>query len=350
MKNLRILVLLLVVVGGLVGYFYWQDAQKNKLPADREFAVEDEDDIEKIFLADKMGRDIELTRNGDHWLVNGKYPVMQAKIDLLLNTLENLTVDMPVPNSARENAIKELAVKHIKVELFEDEDGKPVKTYFVGTPARDHYGNYMLMMVDGKNAEQPYVVKYPGFIGDLQVRFIMDEKDWRDTKIFDYALDDIKEVQVEYPSYPTESFKIEVLGADEFKVSSVQPLENDVLADKPLYTPGVIKYLNSFQKLNAEAYENEFAYKDSILQQTDPMAIIQVTDKKGATSKLTLYPMAANRRTKLQFDTKGNEIATDPDRYYGVFNNGQDFGLIQNFVFGKILRRRVEFYDSKALK
>lgn len=350
MKKTLILALVLVVLGGVAAYIYWQDSQKDKLPNDQAFSIGNADNIEKIFLADKMNHEITLTRDGDGWLVNEQYPVMQAKIELLLQSLEQFQVDLPVSAAARENVIKELAVQHIKVELYQDKDGEPSKVYYVGTPARGNYGNYMLMVVDGKNAKQPYVVRIPGFIGDLQVRFIMEEKDWRDTKVFNYALDDIKQVQVRYPDYPQESFKIDVLGPESFEIGPVQPLDNDLLAGKPLYTPGVIKYLNSFKNLNAEAFENDFIYKDSILQYGSPMVVIEVTDKQGETSKLTLYPMAANRRTKMQFDAQGNEIQVDPDRYYGVFNNGQDFGLIQNFVFGKILRRRVEFYDVEALK
>ncbi|HXH17452.1 MAG TPA: hypothetical protein VNJ07_00085, partial [Chitinophagales bacterium] len=59
--------------------------------------------------------------------------------------------------------------------------------------------------------------------------------------------------------------------------------------------------------------------------------------------QMVVYHMPLNRRSKLQYDAQGNRLPYDLDRYYAVINNGNDFVIIQDFVFGKIFRKYSDF-------
>lgn len=336
---LAIIALLLVVIG----IFVWQDQQKKKVPKDKDFAVDDRSEIHKIFLADKNERTITLTRNEDGWIVNGKHPVMPAKIDLILNTLEALRVEMPTPKPAWNNVIKDLAVKSTKVELFHKNEADPFKSFYIGGAVRNDFGNYMLMILNGKSAETPYIVSEPGFIGDLGVRFLLNEKDWRDTKVFNHTEDEISQITVDYEHHPEWSFVLKVNGENDYQLTG---LDGQYTAqDKDLYLPGVTKYLSKFTKLNIEAFENDFVYKDSV-SAGEPLVTITLVDKDKRASELVLLPMGANRRTKMQFDEYGNEMEFDSDRFYCLINDRNDFGIAQQYVFGKILIRRSDLYKK----
>ena len=47
--------------------------------------------------------------------------------------------------------------------------------------------------------------------------------------------------------------------------------------------------------------------------------------------------MGVNKRSKTQFDDRGQRVKYDVDRLFALMNNGKDFVIIQYYVFGKIL-------------
>jgi hypothetical protein len=194
--------------------------------------------------------------------------------------------------------------------------------------------------VNGNIAKRPYVVYIPGFNGNVVPRYFLDEKDWRDLNIFDFKMDDIKEVAVNWLQQPENSFTFIRAARDSFYMA-----EN--AANEPLFKTGVNKFLNSFTFLNAEALENENPLKDSVLLQ-QPFLDIKVTPMKGDAVTIHFYHMAISQRSKTQFDEYGNEIPYDLDRYWATVDNGLGFVVVQDFVFGKILRKRQEFIAKKS--
>jgi hypothetical protein len=58
--------------------------------------------------------------------------------------------------------------------------------------------------------------------------------------------------------------------------------------------------------------------------------------------------MPINQRTKQQTDPNtGRPMLYDSDRYYALINHNKDFVVIQQYVFGKILRQYDDFFDYK---
>lgn len=338
MKKNLVYILIAIVLAGIVGYLVWAESNKNTTANDQDFVTRKVDNINRIFIAAKDGRTIKLDKKKDHWIVNDTFKAMPAKVDFLLSTLKSFVIYSPVPTAARDNAVKELATHGIKVELYENTKA-PFKVYFVGKPNLGQTANYMLMQIDGKSAKEPYLVHIPGFIGDMQTRFLLNETDWRDLNVFDYKLNDIKEVSAIYHDVPEASFILTVEGNGNYTLK--HPQKNAPAAKEELFVAGINKFLDSFENLNAESVENNFIYKDSVLNGPKFATFTIKTD--AGTNELIMYRMHTNRRTKTQFDPMGNPIPFDPDHYYALFNNGTDFGIVQQYVFGKVLRRYDEF-------
>ena len=337
-KNLLYLATL-VIAAVVLFLIQIQKKEETKVSSDQDFAVEDVDTIERIVLADKNIK-ADLRREADHWKINGKYKVMQPKMDVLLETLKKIRVEYPVSKTATKNAANELAAKSVRVELYRKDEEKPFKVYYVGGATQDSKGTFMRIELNGAPAEKIYVMNIPGFTGLLDVRYFTDETEWRDTGIFDYDMDDIAQVSVQYPMQPEFSFNLKAFSADSFEIAPAKGYENN--AGGKIYKEGVAKYLASFDFLNAEMYDNENPKKDSILNAM-PYATVMLTERNGYSKQMTVFYMPLNRRSKSQFDREGKRLPYDLDKFYAVINDGKDFVIIQSFVFGKIFRKYSDF-------
>ncbi|MDX2001564.1 MAG: hypothetical protein SFW35_03985 [Chitinophagales bacterium] len=349
-----IYIVIFLVLAGIAALILFKGQGSNALMDETTFATPDTASLQKIILSNSSGKVLVLTRGKDGWIMNDSLKAMPVKMDFMLKTLTSLSVLAPVSEASMDRTQKEIT-RGLKIQLFTDKDGKPSKTLLVGSMMKDGAGNYMAMT--GENGmTKPYSVHISGFAGDIAARFLLEEAELRDLNVFDYTIDDISSVTVRYPYHPLNSFKLTVLSKDSFSIASLNTTAGDTLmpsdiayqkrlAEKKanLSKPRVNDYLNSFKFLNAESFENNYIAKDSILA-TRPVALVYVQSKNGQTDSMTVYSMPANRRTKNLFDASGKDIKIDPDRYFATFNDGKDFGIIQQFVFGKILRSRNDFY------
>ncbi len=303
-----------------------------------DFAVKDPEKIGKIFLADRENNTILLERKGpEEWLLNESYKADRAAVDELLRTLRLMTVKAPVADAARENVIKGMAVKNIRVEIF-DRKGKLIKAFFIGAPVERGSGNYMLM--DG--SDELYVVHIPGLNAMLHTRFFTEMPKWRDREVFHFEPGSIRRVEVDYPVQPDQSFAIEVYRRDSFALYPLHREEKEhARAEKRI----IARYLNAFSEVNAEAYLNSYSKKDSILSQ-GPYAVIRVEDSAGSAKQISLFYKPIDKRTKMLMDSSGRYLPFDRERSYALINNDKDFVLIQHFVFGKLLMRYDYFFKA----
>jgi hypothetical protein len=352
-KNL-VYIIIFLLLAGIAAYLIWKEKRSGAVTADQAFAVESPDELEKIIMSDREGRTVTLKKDGKAWRLNDSMNAMPVKVDFLLTTLHTVKMLAPVSEAKAEKVKHDLQSRSIKLQLFTDKNNPADKTYYVGDMLQNRSGNYMAMEANGKML-QPYVVAITGFEGDIAARFLLNPADLRDLGVFDYQLDNIKTVTVKYPYHPYNSFKLTPakdtaiieklpLTAGDTIYAADEKTEAE-LAKKTgkLSMPRVNDYLNSFKFLNAEAFENSYIKKDSITA-TRPVAKIVVEDKDGAIDSVTMYLMPANKHTKQMVDQSGNEVKYDADRYFAVFNNGRDFGIVQQYVFGKVLRSRHDFF------
>lgn len=200
MKKTNIILLIIVVLVGLISLIVYYTQTKDTARVYRDFAVEDTASINKIFLADKQGNTITLERKDGYWMVNDKYKARRDLIDILLTTIKNLEVTMPVPESKLDFVLRSIAAYGIKTEIYQN--NKLVKTYYVGGAPENNIGTYMIL----EGSDVPFVVSIPGFSGFLTIRYNTEINEWREKIIFNYKIEDIFQVKMLYPDQPENSF------------------------------------------------------------------------------------------------------------------------------------------------
>lgn len=307
---------------------------------DKEFAVKDTATITKVFLADKKNRTVLLEKVGaGDWLVNGTYKARNSGVNLLLETFTHLVPKYPVPKSAHDNVVALLATSSVKVEIYQvvyriDLFGlrlfpheKLTKTYYVGGATQDNMGTFMLM----EGADVPFVVQLLGFRGYVAPRYSTLEKDWRDHTVFRKSLAEIRQVIMEIPLEPENSYKVIKENRD-LKLIKLQTNE----AFKQYDTLRLLNFLTAFADIRYEALLNDMEQhrKDSIIHST-PKNILTVVDTKGDSTTIITYFKPNDNQA---MDVKGNLYVNDLDRLYALINNKKDFVLIQYYVFDKVLR------------
>lgn len=332
MKKILLLGLLLFMLASLVFYFAKNSSNTTLNSAENNFAVADTASIQKIFIADKGDKEIILERKPEgYWMVNNRYKARPGSMAILLETIKRIRPQYPVARAAHNNVIKNLATKARKVEIYTSATEAPAKTYYVGGTTLDRKGNFMLM----EGAEQPYAVHIPGFVGYFSGRFILNEEDWRDRTVFSYRPEEIKSITLTYPTEPEKSFHLAALGEQKFGLFKLN--ENETQQPIALKPAAALNYLQAYRFLACEAFNSDFTQKDSLLQQPKKN-ILTVEKQNGEKKSIDIYYMPVNKRSKTQFDSSGNRVLFDVDRYYAIMNEGKDYILIQNYVFGKVLK------------
>lgn len=330
MNRTLLMVVLFLVMGGTVWYFL---ANKKKQAGsyvswDMDFAVKNTDNIGKIFIADRAGNTVTLEQKGKVWMYNGKHPARPSAVQTLLETISQVNVLNIPPNGAVPSMVKEMAAVGIKVEIY-DREGKNMKTYYVGGVTNDERGT--VLMMDG--SEQPYMVHIPGFIGQIRMRFLLRDDDWRDKAIFREKPEEIQSVSVEYPQRKNESFKLEKTGEAAY---DVQPYFSTTTAMRSPQRKGVAEaYLVQFEQMVAEAFETQNPLRDSV-KALVPFVIVTMKKTDGQEKKLRFWPV------DVETSRDGKNFVS---RYFTDVNN-EDFMLTQDRVFGGIFRGYGFFYEG----
>ena len=122
MKNRTLFYYLLaLIILSILTYFVLRKSSKKSTLKTEEtsFSVGDTSSVYKIFYADKQGKKILLERKERfQWVINTNQMARKDLIDMTLQTLHNLSIKSPASKAARDNAIRELATRGIKVEIY----------------------------------------------------------------------------------------------------------------------------------------------------------------------------------------------------------------------------------------
>jgi hypothetical protein len=267
-------------------------------------------------------------------VLNDKYPASEKQLRILLfETMAKISIKGMVHKNARKNVIGRMASTGVKVEAFKGKE--LVKTYYVGGTTPDLMGTYFWM----PGSENPMIVQIVGLDGFLNTRYNLDEDVWISRSIFSTKKENIKNVTVQYPSNPNNSFSI------------TQDRENIILGSSNESSRsanlGALKsYLNHFEKLNFENFtENLTPHEiDSISQQT-PIAIIRLEQSNGTFDELTIYPKGSFEEMRGLYTESGEKLAHDPDRYYAKWSKLDRLLLIQDYTFNKVLKTHEDFLN-----
>lgn len=329
---------LLVAIIGIALLIFWLKANSNKKDSsvsssDRNFKIEQIDDIYTVFIADTKSNKNTLSRKKDGWYLNDKYLVNDLIIKNLLSTFKNIQLQFIPPRNATEKIINQMGEIGLKVELY-DKNKSLLKSFYVGGSTSDERGTYFLM----NGAGQPYVMELPAFEGSLRGRFIVDEELWRDKTVFSVKPDEIKRISVHYPKDRDASFILEKT----LLSYEVKPYYNDQkISETKLVKEKVGIYLDQFSEKIAEAYENRHPRKDSIIRLL-PFAEVNLELDNGESKEIALFPYDDIYRGEVTESV--NEAQATIRRYFLQTSTG-DFMLIQHNVFKGILRGYSYFFE-----
>ena len=326
----------ILVILAVIAYFTLiRDNEGSYSKKDTAFAVEDTTAIGKILLTNLKGDSILLEQHNGSWTMNKDYRPRPDAIHNLLNTMVQLEVKMPVAKSMHNTVIKKIAGKRTHVEVFNGK-GEKTKGFYIGDNTDQLNGTFMLM----ENSDHAFVVNIPGFAGFAATVFFTDETDWKSKNIFAYKPDVINQIDITYNNLRDSSFSIVRKADNTFELIGNKNI------NKPLNPEIVSYYLKQFGMLNAEYFILEPEKRDPLLA-TTPACIMSVTDNNKTTTTLKIYYRPLTYRSKMQYTLDDKPIEFDLDKYYGVFNEDKDLGIIQNFVFGKLMVGPQFFYRQR---
>lgn len=335
MKKKSILIFILLAAGFMAWYLLRPTRKGTSDKSKTAFAIENTNDIDKIFISHKTEGKVLLEKKNGIWIVNGKYEAFKPTIDFLLNeTLKKIRVKGPVPKPARDIVIASMATMAFKIEIYAK--GELEKVYYVGQPTTDMMGTYMYL----EGSDEPYITNIPGFDGFLSSRYPVDEKEWVSKVIFDYKPEQILSVDVNYPSDVNAGFTVtRKNNKGDFDISAAKTAPNGTMN-----YAAVKSYFGMFGFKCAEAFVELTPHKLDSMKKSVPFCIITLKDSNTVTRKLTVYKRVSSDRDHSLRDTKGNRLAYDPSRFNALLDDDNRVMIIQDLVFDPIMINFSDFF------
>ncbi|TAH41627.1 MAG: hypothetical protein EYC69_08310 [Bacteroidetes bacterium] len=339
-KKIIVPIVIAAVLGTLAIYLLKRDDSSSMRTELMDFAVKDTASITKIFLANRNGNSVTLSRKNDgQWVLNDSLSPRPDVMKNLVTAVYSISVKSRVPQSGYNNVITDLASGGIKCEVYLSNQEKPAKVYYVGNQTADALGTFMMM----ENSNVPFVMEIPGFNGYLTPWYNPIIEIWIEPVIFRLQADQIKSLSLSYPSFPQWSFSLE-RNANKFQLAV--PSQGKVYSE--IDSVAVDNYLALYQNVFYEVPEGRLskATKDSILQ-TFPLNELKILTNENKEQGIIIYPMAINESSIILQDSIGNPLKYDVDRMYGFITHEKRWVVIQHYNFDRLFRRAEDFMLKK---
>ncbi|MDD2634366.1 MAG: DUF4340 domain-containing protein [Bacteroidales bacterium] len=332
MKKSNLVLLVVVVVLAIIVVILFFRNKHNPKSVLRDFAVEDTASINKIFLADKNNNSVKLEKIDGVWFVNDTYRARKDFVNVLLTTMKNVEVNAPVPEARLDKVLKELSVKGIKTEIYQDD--KLTKTYYVGGVTQNNTGTYMIL----EGSDVPFIMHIPGFAGYLTVRYLPDVKEWRERIIFDYQFKDIAKVSVSYGKNQSDGFVLHNYGDNKYGINMPDESNVSFMVD----TVAIKEYLSAVKFIAYETLINEDLQEHKLdsLSKEPMVAKYEVEDRKGNLKSFKTY---YRQNVNYSVDEQGVPYDWDVDRLYGIVNDGTEVVFLQYYVLDPITKTIYDF-------
>lgn len=321
--------LILIIVLLLLGVFLWvYSGQSNSTidTTDREFKVENVDDIHKILIVPRNLPPTTLTKKNGTWYFRDSLMVQANVMKNLMDVFENIHLKFIPTSAAVVNIKREMMQIGIKVNLYDRSDGL-MKSFYIGGSPPDERGTHMMM--DG--AQQPYTMHMPHMEGSVRGRFLVKPNEWQDRTLFKENPSEVTHISVEYPKDMKHSFQLKKENG-EFSLSTLSnsPVQRTEQPDKDRLRA----YIEGFDEIISEYIENDHPKRDSLTAQI-PFSIISYSTATKENNTMTLFPVTHN----LADDANTTELKSSDlvERYFVECSWGP-FMLVQQRQLKRLLR------------
>ncbi|RYM33033.1 hypothetical protein ERX46_13360 [Brumimicrobium glaciale] len=298
------------------------------------FAIEDTSTVDRIDIYDSFAdQSYTISRNKEGiWVGEKGECVQQNIVQMMLETMNKVTLKGYVPKSAMYNMKKILMANHKSVKIYQN--GSWSKTWYVGHSTQDHMGTHMLLETPDIKSDNPVIMGMKGFYGILEPRFFADPRRFACVNLFSYKSLDLKQVEVINRVIPESSYLIKINGPDNIQVTSNGNSVSNINKDNLTF------YLNGFENINFNQPNFTLSNKqiDSIKAST-PDYELNVTAKQSS-YKLDLY-----RRLDATFDAK-DTLAYDQDYLWAVKPDGI-LVRMQYYTVGPLLQGKTVFVNDQ---
>lgn len=342
MKKNKIVLIITILLAAVAIFLFTQNHYSTLKENETDFAVSDTASISRIFIADKSVNSVVIERTLKGWVLDGNIAANNKIVNTLLATLKRMKVKAPVSLASHDNVVRRLSSIAKKVEIYQNvywidlfglklfKHEKLTKVFYVGDVTKDNLGTFMLM----EGAERPYIIYLPGFRGFVNSRFSPITDDWRSHIVFSSSLSDIKSLKIYFGKNDSSGFNIDVINAmGDYKITRL--LNGEIL--NSFDTLKILNLMTSFDDLRYESRLNNILPPqkiDSIVNSPSKYEITLV-DNSGETTFVKMFER--NRLPESITKMYDKLTPVDHDRMYGLINGGDDFVLMQYYVFDKVL-------------
>jgi hypothetical protein len=299
-KNGRRLISLLVLLVCTGAVYFFQLAENQALVDPSLFKVEDTSKIDRVVLESK-DRKVDLHFEGTHWKVN-RFEADRTLIDVLFAALAQALPKRPVAAAQRDSINGILNDGGVTVSLFE---GPEIKRQFLAGGNPQKRETYFRL---DKNSET-YIMAIPGYRVYLADIFAIDEKGWRDKRIFDFAWRNFKSLTAASPSDPSAGF---VISRPDMSLTVTVAGMNEP------DTSRVNTYLDDVLQLSADQIISNGMRRYDSLAQTTPVNTIEISDIANRTYRLELFPALPGETVVLGVAHEGDLVLFDRKEVFRV--------------------------------
>ncbi|MGB1248535.1 MAG: hypothetical protein ACPG4Z_06585, partial [Chitinophagales bacterium] len=243
-------IILLALIVLAVFVFVQDDDSSSSSSTDKAaFKTENIEDVSKIYLEDRAGENMLLTKVDGEWMLNDTFPARKQYVDMLLEALGGMEIKAPVASTAVDRVVNEMMKISVKAEIYTNDD-EPDRIIHIGGPTNDNEASYMMLQLDEETTSLPYEMFLPGYRGYLSPRFAIDAAEWRSRELFAFSLEEINTVSVVYDMDTAASFSMENKNS-KFSITS-----NDIIyTEEEVAQEQAVTYLLQFELIGVDGYE-----------------------------------------------------------------------------------------------
>jgi hypothetical protein len=270
-KNIRLLISLIVIVFFAVLLVTLNNSKRSSFVDKDLFQIENLDWVDRVLLK-SPGVRTELKFNGTRWFVNEKFEADEQMIKVLFATLKQTLAKRQVAVSLQDSLKKEISTHGIKVSSF---IGGALVKEFLTLGNKQKNETYF----QGKDGNV-YLVAIPGYRVLVASVFELPANGWRNKQVFNFNWQNIKDLEVTFPSDAKQNFKASFSG----KYFSVEGIATD--------TTKLDQFMDALLQLRSETILDSVQAKryDSLIKHK-PMMSIVIHDIAKRSYPLTVFPI-----------------------------------------------------------